>query len=321
MSARRRTRTRSDPGIGIRTAGLRPHGDPPQTAPRTRSLENICGRATNMSDSTLTALVNECDARTCELLGGLYALLSNAFRFPDAAWFETFRRESCWEAVRVHTADADAALAARVTEAERHLRRIRSARGDAGALSALQDDYARLFGHAVRGCCPPYELEYGRRDILQQSPQLADIGGFYAAFGLSLEDSARERLDHVSVECDFLARLSCLEAEAVAANDAERARVVADAHCAFLADHLGRWTPTFARQVSDADPDGFFGSAARVLATVIETDAARRRLSLGPTYLPLCHEDSEVTGEFECGVDGGDEGRERFVALGFEKKR
>ncbi|GMU38683.1 MAG: molecular chaperone TorD family protein [Phycisphaerae bacterium] len=274
-----------------------------------------------MSDSTLTALVNECDARTCELLGGLYALLSNAFTFPNAAWFETFRRESCWEAVRVRAADADAALAARVTGTERRLRRIRSEKGDAGALSALQDDYARLFSHAVRGSCPPYELEYGRRDILQQSPQLADIGGFYAAFGLSQEDSARERLDHVSVECDFLARLSCLEAEAAVADDAERAQVVADAHHAFLADHLGRWAPAFARQVDDADPDGFFGGVAKILAATIETDAGRRGLSLGPTYLPLCHEDSEATGEFECGVDSGDEGRERFVSLGIEKKR
>ncbi|MCG3130756.1 MAG: Chaperone protein TorD [Phycisphaerae bacterium] len=274
-----------------------------------------------MSDSTLTAPVNECDARTCELLGGLYALLSNAFTFPDAAWFVSFRRESCWEAVRVRAADADAALAAHVSEAERRLRRIRSARGDAGALSALQEDYARLFGHAVRGSCPPYELEYGRRDILQQSPQLADIGGFYAAFGLSLEDSARERLDHVSVECDFLARLCCLEAEAAVADDAERARVAADAHRAFLADHLGKWAPAFARQVSDADPDGFFGGAAKLLAAGIELDAARRELSLGPTYLPLCHEDPEATGEFECGVDGGDDGRERFVALGIDKKR
>src|SRR3990172_4946219 len=55
-----------------------------------------------------------------------------------------------------------------------------------GALSdaALEIAHAACFGHAVSKDCPPYEAEYGQAHIFEKTQTLADISGFYRAFGL-----------------------------------------------------------------------------------------------------------------------------------------
>lgn len=51
---------------------------------------------------------------------------------------------------------------------------------------AFEQDYGRLLGHTVRSECPPYELEYRGSEVFQQSQTLADIMGFYRAFGFDV---------------------------------------------------------------------------------------------------------------------------------------
>ena len=71
-------------------------------------------------------------------------------------------------------------------------------------ITALAEQYGMRVGHAVRGTCPPYELEYADGEIIQRASELADIAGFYEAFGLSSAGPEHDRPDHFSAECEFL---------------------------------------------------------------------------------------------------------------------
>ncbi|GIS83989.1 MAG: hypothetical protein CM1200mP16_02890 [Nitrospina sp.] len=48
----------------------------------------------------------------------------------------------------------------------------------------VQQEYVRVFGHAVSMECPPYEMQYGTEGGIQsQTDVLIQLGGFYETFG------------------------------------------------------------------------------------------------------------------------------------------
>ena len=61
-------------------------------------------------------------------------------------------------------------------------------------LSRLASESRQVFSHNLTPDCPPYETQYGSTHIFWQSQQLADIAGFYRAFGLELSKQAHERM-------------------------------------------------------------------------------------------------------------------------------
>jgi hypothetical protein len=71
----------------------------------------------------------------------------------------------------------------------------------------LRADYDRVFGLIADRGCPPYETEYHtNEDTFFRSQQMADISGFYRAFGLDPAGKGRERSDHLA-ELEFAALL------------------------------------------------------------------------------------------------------------------
>ncbi len=86
---------------------------------------------------------------------------------------------------------------------------------------ALVQRYAELFGHTARGQVTPYETEYGKAALFLQPHELADLGGFLAAFGLDLDPSRHDRVDHVQVEFEFMPVLARKDAHALEVDDAE----------------------------------------------------------------------------------------------------
>jgi TorA maturation chaperone TorD len=123
--------------------------------------------------------------------------------------------------------------------------------------------YRRVFGHTPGGPCPLYELSWLKAGDFAAEQELADIGGFYRAFGVCLATSARERVDHVSIELEFLAYLAHLEAEADGEGREELADVAREAQRSFLRDHLGRWAPIFFERMEASSAEAFLEQAAR----------------------------------------------------------
>jgi TorA maturation chaperone TorD len=150
------------------------------------------------------------------------------------------------------------------------------------SLAEAQSTFLSIFGHTVRGDCPPHELEYGelKADALFQPHRLADIAAFYSALGL--EVAADERVDHIAMECEFYAVL-CAKEE-IAGDQREFCREIQKK---FLRDHLARWTPAFSRRVERLADNGFYRHAARQLRAAVETECARHGVRPGNADLPL----------------------------------
>ena len=110
---------------------------------------------------------------------------------------------------------------------------------------ALEVEYTRLF--LGNPACSLHETAYGDgRRLGGQSTELADIGGFYTAFGLELTDSNPDLPDHLSTELEFYSLLLLKQAYAQSRGNAKRATtVITKARRSFLNDHLGRWADAF----------------------------------------------------------------------------
>lgn len=122
----------------------------------------------------------------------------------------------------------------------------------------LLSEYGRLFGHTPGGSCPLYELSWLRPGDFALEQELGDIAGFYRAFGLALDPRAHERLDHISVEIEFLSYLTHLESEAICSHWSEQAEVARQAARTFFRDHLGRWAPPLFERMESRAAAGFY---------------------------------------------------------------
>ncbi len=172
--------------------------------------------------------------------------------------------------------------------------------GAARQLSARPPDtdtYRRLFGHTARGAVPPYGAEYGSDTLFQQPQRLADLAGFYAAFGMRVDPVEHERVDHVRCQLEFLAFLARKEAYEIEHQVAPEARQrtaeddwrdeIRKAERLFLREHLGRFAPAFGERLRREDPDGFYGVLGGLLRGFVEAECRRLGAAAGPDNLVL----------------------------------
>lgn len=108
--------------------------------------------------------------------------------------------------------------------------------------------YQVIFGLVASRDCTPYETEYCHwSDPTYRAQQMADIAGFYHAFGVEPSERRPERCDHVSLEIEFVAFLLQKTTRADHEDGTEPAGVCRAALRNFLKDHIVWWVPTFAR--------------------------------------------------------------------------
>jgi TorA maturation chaperone TorD len=136
--------------------------------------------------------------------------------------------------------------------------------------------YDRVFGLVPSRECPPYETEYhAGAEPFFLAQQLADVAGFYRAFGLEPARGSPERPDHLALELEFVAILLTKKRLADGApNGGELARVCAEAEAAFFRDHLAWWVPSFATGLRRKAGDGFYAAVARALAALMPLERA-----------------------------------------------
>jgi|Deesub1362A_J573_1020465.scaffolds.fasta_scaffold00784_13 DMSO reductase family type II enzyme chaperone len=185
----------------------------------------------------------------------VYALLSTAFLYPQENWTE------------------DLALLARLAD---ELGVRAEAPQAACDLETLQAEHRRTFGLTGSLC---YETEYGAANAFAQGQWMADLAGFYRAFGFQLGGQVRERPDHIAAELEFM-HLLCLKAcLAAQQGPAEHLEVCLQAQRRFLAEHLARWVPMFARvlaaQPGEESSGALFRQLAAFTAAFVTQDADR----------------------------------------------
>ena len=213
----------------------------------------------------------------------VYGFLAKAFEDPEP--------ESCrW---LVSREVGDALRSATVTLAQKSL--IDCAEGLAHQLArfsyeAFAVSHITCFGHTVRGDCPMNEIEYGdiKADPLFQPHRLSDLGAFFAAFGVELAPDAAERIDHISIELEFMSVLAAKEAHALEHQfDEEALSTLRDAQKKFLREHLGRWSPAFSRRLRPMAEGTTLGAIAKLLGEFIQLECALLKVPAGSEDLLL----------------------------------
>ncbi len=138
-------------------------------------------------------------------------------------------------------------------------------------LPALQEAYRQSFGVAGSLC---YETEYGLPHEFRQSQELADISGFYAAFGFGLGAEVRERPDHIAVELEFMHILTLKETYALMGGKEDEAAICQEAQASFLRDHLAHWLPLFAQSIASNGGVQPYLTLARLTQAFVAAEAA-----------------------------------------------
>jgi TorA maturation chaperone TorD len=150
--------------------------------------------------------------------------------------------------------------------------------------SAFNAQYESTFGLLVSSVCPPYETEYiGSKFDFQRSNCLADISGFYHAFGLAISDEHPERPDHIALEFEFMAHLLELERRAANSNSEyrrDRQQICREAQSHFLKEHLAWWVPAFAKLLCHEAHDGFFNAIGVFLAALIPSERVQLNVEM-----------------------------------------
>lgn len=145
-------------------------------------------------------------------------------------------------------------------------------------LDGLQTTYRHTFG-ATGSLC--YETEYGLPHEYRMSHELADIAGFYHAFGFTTGGAVHERPDHVAVELEFMHVLALKEAYAIQENLGAELEVCREAQGSFLVDHLGKWIHLFAKSLEHQGLPPYPQLAA-LAVEVVRQDASRLGVRLAP---------------------------------------
>ena len=160
-------------------------------------------------------------------------------------------------------------LAARLSEARQCWR---TASG-----SSLGPEHLRLF----RGSGPVslHETAYGDgRRFAGRPVEVADIGGFYLAFGLSIDETDPDLPDHLCAEIEFVSLLLVKESYALSRGWTSRHRITREARRTFLEQHLGRWVGEFARSVKRQETAPPYRSLADLLAEAVTSECRRLRV-------------------------------------------
>jgi DMSO reductase family type II enzyme chaperone len=150
---------------------------------------------------------------------------------------------------------------------------------DATSLGALQAAYRHGFGAAGSLC---YETEYGLPHEFRQAQELADISGFYRAFGFTMGGPVRERPDHLAAEVEFMHLLALKEAHARLNGLTNNVSLCVEAQAKFLGEHLGTWVDLFAQSLALNSGNGPYLPLARFTADFVQADAARLGVRLTP---------------------------------------
>lgn len=249
----------------------------------------------------MTADTRHADAEIENARSIAYGLIASVLSYPDSESLHALADSLCGCRAGELLKRAFPALAGRFEAISKALARLANIESNEAA--TVQNVYTELFGHAVRGTCPLYELEYRHSDILQQASELADISGFYQAFGMELVRESHERADHVTVQCEFMSVLAAKQAYALETSNDEARQVLHDAQRSFLTDHMSKWLPAFCSRVQQADPDGFYGEVAAFLGELNKAESNRFGVAYGPEYLELRPADMQRDTAFQCGIE------------------
>lgn len=201
----------------------------------------------------------------------IYGFLSEAFLYPTNNWLESL---TTLKPILNDLPEASSSLKDYPVE-------IQNKSKDMG-LSELQAHHRQTFG-ATGSLC--YETEYGLPSEFRQSQELADLAGFYRAFGFQVGGMVRERPDHIAVELEFMHILVLKEALAIEKRVRKHIDVCVDAQRKFIEAHLGSWVGLLSEATALNDQKGVYLTLTHLAKDFVYFDAQRLGISLVPRHI------------------------------------
>jgi len=238
-----------------------------------------------MSMPQPTIAETELAVQTALTRASLYRLLAKSFRYPTEPVLKFVRSSAYEDALQelfaLHSDDG---------ELQQHADSFAAARAQlctTNSRDALEAEYNRLFAHLGSAKCPPYETEFGHENVFQKTDAMADIAGFYSAYGLEPSATDTERVDFISMELEFMSYVALHEAYAREHGESEHLEVCIDTQRKFLQDHLGRWVSVFSNILSNATASPFYTWLGRFTEYFIDSEARNLKVTLGKVAGPV----------------------------------
>jgi len=158
----------------------------------------------------------------------------------------------------------------------------------------LEREHIRLFGPAGR--CSLHETAYGDAGrLLGKATYLADISGFYLAFGLQPTPTDTHPEDHVTLELEFMSVLALKEAYALAEGWREQLEVTREAQRKFVQDHFGTWIDALVEHLHTCEPHPFYAALGEAVQRLARAEVAR--LHVTPVAISGQLTDPEMGGD------------------------
>ena len=191
----------------------------------------------------------------------VFRALARGFSYPDAGHKATVRREF---------SNIKKSIGLRGIE------RVRRAFRDADEVS-MAAEYSRLF--LGNGPVSLHETAYGDgRRIAGRTHELADISGFYRAFGVEPSATNPDLPDHICTELEYYSLLLVKQAYAELRNQLVNRKVTEKAAKTFLEQHLGRWIGALVNNFREHSAASPYLELANALQAVVAAECRRLRV-------------------------------------------
>ncbi len=133
--------------------------------------------------------------------------------------------------------------------------------------ASLDHDYHYILGSG--GVCSPSASAYLGGSLGGKERILADVAGFYTAFGFRPHLEIQETCDHIAVELSFLSFLTVKEGYALYQGLRAQEAVCRLARRRFTSEHLIPWIPRLSDALSEKAPGTFYHEAARKTVEIL----------------------------------------------------
>ncbi len=210
----------------------------------------------------------------------LFRMLAVGFSYPETRLLEATRRQLGAAQVACAEGRLPTSLKGALRTAARHWRMLE--------LDDVRAEYSRLYlGTAL---VPLREGGYGDGMRFAGQPvDLADLNGFYLAFGFGPPTAEASPPDHLGVELEFISLLYLKIAYTVEQRQIAQARITQAALASFLSDHFGRWFAAFGAALRRESAHPAYAALAGVLTRAVGHECHRlgiRPCPAGPGTRP-----------------------------------
>jgi len=138
-------------------------------------------------------------------------------------------------------------------------------------LERVKSEFVNIFGHTLSKQITPYALEHLKNsDVFFRTQKLADLNGFYKAFGMEVESI--ERADHISTQAEFMSALLFKEIMADQNNLFEEKEICQKALADFQKEHFLDWVEIFSENMINYVEDEFYMLAGKFLYDFIKVE-------------------------------------------------